>query len=144
MIIGDGHSTILERMLTDCTLGPVLPKLISGDGQHLEGLDISQIPADGESVLLNWRHNLGQGGCPRLVTEADDRFQRLSNLAVAATRVLQIGLAAVDMVEVDGQLRVLEVNCGIMMESFARSSDENHSIAKHFYCKLVAAAIDFE
>jgi glutathione synthase/RimK-type ligase-like ATP-grasp enzyme len=143
--VGDGRSTLLELVLADPALAPALAARMGASGEARAGeLDLARVPAAGEAVLLNWRHNLGQGGSPRLLDEADPRVPRLVELARNAARTLGIELAAVDVVDAGGELKVLEVNCGIMMESFARSSAENRARAKSFYEAIVTAAVGLE
>lgn len=140
--VGDGRSTLLELVLADPALAAALAARQQGSGDaRLAELELSRVPAAGEWVLLNWRHNLGQGGRPRVIDEADPAHGRLAELAVRAAGALEIALAAVDVVETPDGLRVLEVNCGIMMESFARSSAENRDRARRFYGRIVAAAL---
>lgn len=143
--VGDGRSTLLELVLADPGLAPALAARMGASGEAKAGeLDLARVPAAGESVLLNWRHNLGQGGTPRPVGEDDALHPRLVELACRAARTLGIELAAVDVVDTDGTLRVLEVNCGIMMESFARSSAENRARARGFYEAIVTAAVGMD
>jgi glutathione synthase/RimK-type ligase-like ATP-grasp enzyme len=140
--VGDGRSTLLEMVLADPALAIALAARQSGSGEaRAAELELSRVPAAGETVLLNWRHNLGQGGRPRVVLDTDPAYPPLSALALSAARALGIELAAVDVVDSGGELRVLEVNCGIMMESFARSGPENRERAKRFYHWVVAAAV---
>jgi len=140
--VGDGRSTLLELVLADPALSAALAARQSGSGEaRAAELDLSRVPGAGETVLLNWRHNLGQGGRPRVVAETDPAYPPLAALAFSAVQALGIELAAVDVAESAGTLRVLEVNCGIMMESFARSSEENRARAKRFYHAIVAAAV---
>lgn len=140
--VGDGRSTLLELVLADPALTAAVAARQSGSGEaRTAELDLSRVPAEGETVLLNWRHNLGQGGRPRVIHETDPAHAPLAELALSAVQALGIELAAVDVAESAGELRVLEVNCGIMMESFARSGAENRERAKRFYHRVVAAAV---
>jgi len=143
--VGDGRSTLLELILADPDLTAALSARLRGSGEAaVRELDFSAVPAEGEVVLLNWRHNLGQGSRPCLLPDSDTRLPRLTELARAAARALCIDLAAVDIVDVADQLLVLEVNCGIMMESFARSSAENRERAKRFYDEIVLHAVGLQ
>ena len=79
----------------------------------------------------------GQGALPRLLPVGSTR-DAIGKLALAATRVLGVELASVDIVDVGGDLRVLEINSGIMMESLARLSPEFRALAKGFYGRSCA------
>jgi hypothetical protein len=45
----------------------------------------------------------------------------------------------VDVAETGGEFKVLEINSGIMMESFVRSGPEHRAMARQFYDKIVCA-----
>jgi glutathione synthase/RimK-type ligase-like ATP-grasp enzyme len=66
--------------------------------------------------------NLGKGALARDIEPND----ALIVLARRAQQTLGLRLAAVDIIEdADGNIQVLEVNEGIMMENYMRQSDEN-------------------
>lgn len=68
-------------------------------------------------------YNLGKGAKPVDVLTEDTK-EALEALARQACAALALRLASVDIVRVDGELMVLEVNDGIMMENYARTSDQ--------------------
>lgn len=136
-VVGDGCSTTLELALRNG-----LYRTDRGVEISRDGFDATRVPGEGEEVLLNWRHNLGQGGSARLLGEHHGLFPVLSSLAASATSTLGIELAAVDIVQIGDRFMVLEVNCGIMMESFARSSVENRDLAKQFYRDILKEALN--
>ena len=76
------------------------------------------VPA-GERRLLDWRHNLEAGASPVLLEECRARDACVA-LAERAARAIGIRFASVDLVQVNGSWQVLEVNSGMMMESFGR------------------------
>jgi glutathione synthase/RimK-type ligase-like ATP-grasp enzyme len=85
-----------------------------------------------------WRHNLGKGG--RAVDVADDeRREAMAAFAVDAMAALGLRFGSVDMVDVSGDLFVLEVNAGVMMEHYGRSSDERRRLVEGIYDRAVAA-----
>lgn len=83
--------------------------------------------------------NLGLGAVPQDITDKD-LYGRLAQLARAACRAAAIRLAAVDMVRVrSGELLVLEVNDGIMMEHYGRVNRRNYRNAAGVYDAIVSA-----
>lgn len=88
-----------------------------------------------------WRHNLGLGG--RAVDVDDDsRRTGLTALAVRAMEALGLRFGSVDIVEVNDWHFVLEVNAGVMMEHYGRSSDQRRAEAYDIYDRAVAAMFE--
>ncbi|MBQ8640455.1 MAG: hypothetical protein IJ468_15035 [Lachnospiraceae bacterium] len=94
--------------------------------------DLTIIPAGGESWLLNWKHNLGQGARAREldVTELDPRAVELADRVYHA---LNIRFASVDVIRCADGWKVLEVNSGVMMEHFASTGPAYYQKAKSIY-----------
>ena len=84
----------------------------------------------------NWRHNLGLGAEPIIVEDAELSL-KLSKLALDATSVVNGKFVSVDIVDVAGNLMVLEINSGVMMEHFASKSFENYKIAEEIYTDAI-------
>lgn len=76
------------------------------------------VPA-GETRLACWRHNLDAGATPVLLADGEDHAACVA-LARDAARAIGITFASIDIVCVDGAWAVLEINSGVMMESFGR------------------------
>jgi glutathione synthase/RimK-type ligase-like ATP-grasp enzyme len=71
----------------------------------------------------DWRHNLDAGAKPVLMQDGDLRAA-CANLAVDAANAIGIAFASIDLVQVDGVWRVLEINSGVMMETLAKLHPE--------------------
>jgi glutathione synthase/RimK-type ligase-like ATP-grasp enzyme len=65
---------------------------------------------------LNWRHNLGQGAEPVLLTDGEIR-QTCIDIALAAARAISLRFGSIDVVQVNGTWQILEINSGVMMEA---------------------------
>lgn len=126
-VIGNGVDTTKRLIENDDTLSGIE---IDPD------IDLNYIPASQEKVEVSWKHNLGQGAKPVIVV--DNLLQeRLSALALSCVLALDVEFASVDIIESENGLEVLEVNSGIMMESFSQSSSDNYAIAKEIYKKAI-------
>lgn len=134
------YRTIIFRDSSFFTFEKIRPSVIAdGETSYFEYLrqvgiknrqDIADyIPKKGETVLLNWRHNLQGGAKPRL-TVADKELQEINQKLYSALGVV---FASVDVVKVDGKYYVLEVNSGVMTEHFASENAEYYSLAKNAY-----------
>lgn len=78
--------------------------------------------------------NLGKGAIP--VDYAPTKRQLA--LAVKARRALGLRLAAIDIIELNsGEQMVLEVNDGIMMENYARTSGKNRAATGDVYASII-------
>ncbi|MEO6325756.1 MAG: RimK-like protein [Thermoanaerobaculia bacterium] len=135
---GDGVRTVrdllVERLLTGAS-ATVEAALLQGDRDA--HLDLDAVLADGEVLPLDWRHNLGKGALPEVEGEASRRREEITDLARRAASAIGITAASVDIVAVEGRLLVLEINSGIMMESFARSSENHRKTARQVYERIV-------
>ena len=78
--------------------------------------------------------NLGKGAIPVDYVPT----KRQLTLAIEARQALGLRLAAIDIIELNsGEQMVLEVNDGIMMENYARISDENRATTKVVYTSII-------
>jgi glutathione synthase/RimK-type ligase-like ATP-grasp enzyme len=80
--------------------------------------------------------NLGKGAVPAAIL-TEDTGAALDVLARQACGTLSLRLASVDIVRIGGVLRVLEINDGIMMEYYARHSEQYKKNAALAYDAIV-------
>lgn len=123
-VIGDGSSTVEELVSIEPEKKEALGILTSGEKKR--------VPAMGEKVYLNWKHNLGQGATG-VVVEDEDLKKELTDIARSAQKALGLRFCSVDIVRVNGKRMVLEVNGGVMMEHFAGQSEACFETAKSIY-----------
>ncbi len=95
----------------------------------------------GERYPFNWKHNLGQGANPVFDTE-EETVRPLKELAKAAVSCVGVRFASVDIVRIrleEGreELRVLEINSGVMMEYLSHKNEEARKKAKEIYRKAI-------
>lgn len=137
-INGDGRSTVAELIAT------VFPDRMA-DGKSLEiSVDrLRHVPANTEEIVLNWRHNLGQGAIPVFVRDGRLR-ERLCSIATQSLDALGLRCGSVDILEAQGDYLVLEVNNGIMVESLARSGDEGANLARSTYSLLIKKTLELD
>lgn len=126
-LIGDGQSSFRQLLLQQ---NPALLETVptSEFGEDL----LNKISKSGEKIPLNWKHNLGQGAQPEVITDST-LVGQLSHLALQAARAVGVRFASVDIIRTGGEFKVLEINSGIMMESFARMNLQNYQLAKSIY-----------
>ena len=144
-VVGDGRQTLktllLEKLAAVPDLGEEAETLASlGEMQF----DFARVPAAGERVALNWKHNLALGAEPELIDAASPEVRAICELATHAAAVMEVSLASVDIAQVREGLKVLEINAGIMMESLVRCVPEGRKIARRFYDRIVCAALKIE
>ncbi len=99
-------------------------------------IDVSYIPKKDEKYEIGWKHNLGQGSAPETLT-GGELYQKVTTFAAKALKTLGGRFASVDVVSIDGELKVLEINSGVMMDNFASFCNENYSIAKNIYKEAI-------
>ena len=108
-----------------------------------EELDLTRVPDKDELVEVSWKHNLGQGAHPVLVTDPLKK-EALSKLALSCVLALDAEFISVDIVEDEYGMEVMEINSGVMMENLARSSEENYGIAKGIYQKAILSYLGMD
>jgi glutathione synthase/RimK-type ligase-like ATP-grasp enzyme len=141
-LMGDGQKTMRELLLAHLAALDDFQKELPGLKALAEmSLDWERIPAAGESVDVNWRHNLGLGAQPELIDAQHSMWRSITELAVKAAHALQVDLASVDIAATPAGLKVLELNSGIMMENLIRLHPEGGSIAARFYERIVCHAL---
>ena len=160
-VTGDGHSTLEELIFEQVVKNQTDPKtekekyadtkekkLPAGpftDAEFHEW-ELTEIPQEGTVVYLNWKHNLGQGAVPEVLEREKDpgEWDALEALAVRAAKALGIRFASVDVIEEEaaGDKKVLEVNCGVMLEHFSGCSGEYYQRAKEIYREAVKKSLE--
>jgi glutathione synthase/RimK-type ligase-like ATP-grasp enzyme len=130
-LIGNGRSSFKQLLLEQ---NPTLLETIP-TGEFNEDL-LNKIPKSGEKIPLNWKHNLGQGAQPEIITEPA-LITELSSLALRSAQAVNVRFASVDIICTGGEFKVLEINSGIMMESFARMNSQNYQQAKSIYLEAL-------
>jgi glutathione synthase/RimK-type ligase-like ATP-grasp enzyme len=135
-LIGDGTSTVRDLLMLHAQNNP---------GFSFNKLDL---PEGSEQLVLPnnkrypiiWKHNLGQGASPAEVRDKN-LCKLLENLALKTAKAININFASVDIVRIGSELAVLEVNSGVMMESFSQASTENYEIAKSIYKSAIESML---
>lgn len=85
-------------------------------------------------------HNLSHGARPVELFEGNALYRKLSSMAQKSLRSLNLRMASVDIVDAGkAGMMVMEVNDGLMLEHFGRSSDHNYGTARAIYKRVVQA-----
>ncbi len=85
----------------------------------------------------SWQHNLSKGATAQLIEKKYSLYLELKKLALQAFKVLDLCLAAVDILDTEEGLKVIEVNNGIMMDGFAAINSGYYKIAKETHRKIL-------
>lgn len=97
-------------------------------------IDYSYIPEENEKFYLNWKHNLASGSTAEILSK-EDRFEEIVK---NVSKLFNLKFASVDIIELEnGELKIMEVNSGIVMKNFASISKDNYKIAKEIYREAV-------
>ncbi|WP_316355575.1 ATP-grasp domain-containing protein [Candidatus Neptunichlamydia sp. REUL1] len=128
-----------------------------GEKKQLEIIRDSNKPLN-EDYPLHWKHNVGKGAKIELLYDqklgslsSDPNLDAVRELALKAAKCAKVTFASIDIVEAlnedKKELKIMEVNSGIMMEGFSKNefSDPNnhglkisgYEIAKRIYTAAV-------
>lgn len=109
-------------------------RVILLDGDVLLSYEKRAVATDGLKMF-----NLGQGAIPLDV----DLGEKITHLAQRAQLTLGLRLCAVDIVELEtGEVMVMEVNDGLMMEHYSRHSRNNMQRAYAVYEKITKTMME--
>jgi len=101
------------------------------DYRHPRGA--ATVPAAGEPTVVDFRHNLAHGARP-WVLESGQRPADLAALVRRTVAALQLRFCSVDCLELEsGELRVMEVNAGVIIERFIDLHPEGRLLAWRVY-----------
>lgn len=132
---GDGRHSLRELVEKQLLAGAIT-QTQAAEALEQPASALERVPPTGQEVVLGWKHNLAAGSAPTLLA-SDQLPAPLVELARAAQKAINIRFASVDIVDVQGQLQVLEINSGVMMEHFVRSLPEQRAAAKAIYARAV-------
>lgn len=84
----------------------------------------------------DWKHNLGLGAIP---TPINDKvlFNRLLTLSKKVIKRMNMKFCSVDIAVVKGKLIVVEVNAGVMTESYSKIDKEHYDTAFEMYHEAI-------
>ena len=127
-VIGDGQSTIGELI-------NMIDPINAND--RIVNLDQKIIPKQGEKITVAWKHNLGQGSLPILIND-EKEIHTLAKFALRTAKSIGLQFASVDIIkDSNDNYMILEINSGVMMETFSKLTPEYYEIAKHIYEKAI-------
>lgn len=130
-VTGDGNHSIIKLLInkySESELSDILQK-------NQKNIRWDDVPQSGEIVKLGWKHNLSKSGICEILDI--DSYPEITELSLKAVEALGLRLASVDVVSVNGELMVLEINTGIMMEKFSQYSEKHTEIAQDFFKKIL-------
>lgn len=139
-VTGDGRRTVLELLAERVTRAGM-----SGDiARFLTNIEpdsaaiLTRTPSTGQELLLNWRHNLGQGAGVAMLDVsaiATGPFAAAQALALRAAAGVGLVFGSVDVIINRAAVaQVLEINSGVMMEALAVTPQGNQT-AKRIYAR---------
>lgn len=138
-IKGDGLNSLKELFVSAMETSSVSScKYIAEGIGRFTVKELNTVPEAGSDIPVEWRHNLGLGATAQIV----DHPAAVA-IALAAAKTLGMRFCSVDVVQLeDDSLHVLEVNAGVMMDSFLTSSDENRNLAKQIYTDVLKQCLN--
>jgi glutathione synthase/RimK-type ligase-like ATP-grasp enzyme len=122
MVVGDGKHSLLELAFaaTPAELrSTVLPALI----ENRDRTALDAVPLPGQRHVLSWRHNLDSGARPELLEQGKIR-EACIEIAVRAAKAIGIRFGSIDVIQVDGAWKILEINSGVMMEALGKQQPD--------------------
>lgn len=138
-VVGDGRSTFLELIQSDYSYTSEL--LTAALEEPCIPLD--KIPEKDSKIPIIWKHNLGKGSTPLFSLSVDVR-KDIVKLAQKACTAVGMQFASIDVVQTRHEMKVMEINAGVMLENLSRFSDEGRSLAFGVYARAVDAMFELK
>lgn len=129
VVFGDGKSCIRELLLK---FNPKFFKSID-----LSDEKYNVILQQNEYYEYNWKFNLSQGANITLEIDKDVK-DKILEIVSDVTSKLNIKFASIDTILTsDGNIRILEINSGVMMKNFIELYSDGENIAKNIYKEAI-------
>ncbi len=129
-VSGDGKRTFEQLVLDECAAGNISTQLLIESLEDLP-VDRTYIPPRDEQVRIRWKHNLGNGATAKILPP--HAIRQAKDLALLGIQACGLKLAAVDVIYSQDEYKILEINCGIMLENLARNTTTGYQRAKQVY-----------
>lgn len=132
-IIGNGIDTINE--LLKCQ--------ISHYSSYNNLQNSNKILKNKEILYLDWKFNLSTGSIPSLEIKSKKLSIKIQNLAIKASNIIGINFSSVDIIKLKtGELKVLEINSGVVLDRFMNFKPDYYKIAFDIYEQAILAMFD--
>ena len=90
-----------------------------------------------KEYMYSWQHNLSKGSIPFEVKDKE-LISKVQSLATKAYNTLNMRFTSVDIIELEtGELLILEINSGVMMENYAQIMKNGVKTVKKIYSKAI-------
>ena len=127
VVIGNGRSSIKEL-------------LVDFNEEYFKNIDdenLQKVLPDGVSYEYDWRFNLAKGS--KASFEIDEKLKfNIEKLAEDISKKIGLGFGSIDIIKTtEGDLFVMEINSGVMMENFVKQVPDGYNIAKNIYKKVI-------
>jgi len=139
VVVGDGKRTIGE-LIAALALPPGVDREILVEIAPIH--PAAHVPALEEVISVQWRHNLGKGGRPRILDVADPGIADAMDLARAAAARTNLRFGSVDIAIVDTDPQVLEINSGVMLEHLAEATGDGAALTDRIYHAVLDRVFD--
>lgn len=127
LVVGDGKSTIRELLLK-------FNELFFKD--KLDNKKYDRVLDVGEEYKYTWKFNLSQGSVAKEIEDTEIK-SKVINLAKRVSDEINLEFGSVDIINYNGELKVLEVNSGVMTENYINQFRDGYNIAKEMYRKAI-------
>ena len=103
--------------------------------------DLNKVLKKGEELEISFKFNLANGST---IFDITDKFleEKLLRIAKKIIKKLNIQFASIDIIEVDGELLVLEANSGVMMDNYRHLQKNGYLISKKIYQEAIISLFE--
>lgn len=139
-VIGDGKTTLINLINQDIKFNPFLVK-----NCLIDQLSLDTVLKKGEKICYSWKDNLAIGAIPCL--EIDNKDKRLISKIVnnIISNIEGLNFASIDIIKTqNNDFKVIEINSGVMFDSFIQYGTKNYEIAYNIFEKAIYSMFDMK
>ncbi|VVU95490.1 hypothetical protein CPAV1605_1241 [seawater metagenome] len=140
IIEGNGKSTILELINKEGNYNEFILKESLNPGRNL-----NEILPDKELLEYSWKNNLANGCIPNIEINNKDhkKIKAITNKVLKLINGLNF--ASIDIIKTNkDEFKVLEINSGMMMERFSRTSLDFKNITEQIYKRAICSMMNID
>lgn len=145
ILVGDGHSSLKELFLEYVSL--LKAQNIANFFKDFDYsiLTSDRVLADGEKFNLKWKHNDSQGTIASLDNVEQEKKTQICNLALRTARALNLFFTSIDILDCNGEFKVLEAHTAVTLGPIIRNcGEEGYQKAKEIYDGVIRHMFDID
>lgn len=139
-VIGNGVSSY-ESLIYKYLQKKGISKNTYNEALSQPTIGLQEIPENERRICIYWKHNISKMATPEIV-ENKHLVSKLHQFAEKARKCSGLRFASVDVIESSQELLIMEINSGVSLSHFARSSQKAYKLTEDIYLNAINRMFD--